>query len=141
MLASEFLKKLKGLNKEDLIEVKGIGEVLALNFEDFVNSSRYEKLLSDFEKLEKEGKGVEIKNSFEVIPESELTLKGLKICITGTFEISREEIKSVLEAKGAKFVGTVNSKTDYLLAGENPGSKLSKAEELGVKVLRDWKDI
>ena len=49
--------------------------------------------------------------------------------------MSRDEAKSYIEARGGKVSGSVSKKTDYLLAGEAAGSKLTKAKELGVKVI------
>ena len=49
--------------------------------------------------------------------------------------MTREEAKALILANGGKASGSVSKKTSYLLAGENPGSKLTKAEELGVKVI------
>ena len=56
--------------------------------------------------------------------------------ITGTLAgMTRDEAKALIIANGGKASGSVSKKTSYLLAGENPGSKLTKAEELGVKVI------
>ena len=63
------------------------------------------------------------------------SLKGKTVVITGTLTRSREEFKLILETAGAKVSGSVSKKTDYLLAGAEAGSKLDKAEELGVVVL------
>lgn len=61
---------------------------------------------------------------------------GKKIVITGTFsDFSRDELSKKLEALGAKVIGSVSSKTDYVFCGENPGSKLTKAAQLSVPVL------
>jgi DNA ligase (NAD+) len=49
--------------------------------------------------------------------------------------MTRDEIKEALEARGGKVTSSVSKKTDYLIAGDSPGSKLAKAEELGVTVL------
>lgn len=66
---------------------------------------------------------------------SERVLQGLSFVITGTLSEPRDAVKSRLEALGARVTSAVSSKTDYLVAGENAGSKLSKAESLGVNVL------
>lgn len=58
------------------------------------------------------------------------------MCITGSFEgYSRDGLVKILEDQGGEFMSSVSVKTDYLLAGEKAGSKLVKAQELGVKVL------
>jgi DNA ligase (NAD+) len=63
-------------------------------------------------------------------------LAGLTFVITGTLPtLSRDEAKDKLEAAGAKVAGSVSKKTNYLVAGEEAGSKLDKARELGVNVI------
>ena len=64
--------------------------------------------------------------------------EGKTVVVTGTLKnYSRGEIKSKLEILGAKVSGSVSKKTDYVVAGEEAGSKLIKANELGVKVLTE----
>lgn len=65
---------------------------------------------------------------------SDNSLDGLKFCITGSFSQSRDGLKKQLEAKGAKFVSSVSKNLDILFAGEKAGSKLAKAQQLGVRV-------
>jgi len=62
-------------------------------------------------------------------------LRGRTFVITGTLSRPRDEFKAELEALGAKVAGSVSKKTDYLIAGEAAGSKLSKAEALGIAIL------
>lgn len=62
-------------------------------------------------------------------------LNGLKFCITGSFSQSRDILKEKLEAKGAKFVSSVSKNLDVLFCGEKAGSKLTKAQSLGVKIV------
>jgi DNA ligase (NAD+) len=64
-------------------------------------------------------------------------LAGKTFVITGTLSRSRDEIKAELQAAGAKVTGSVSAKTDYLVAGEDTGSKLAKARELGVRVVTE----
>ena len=65
-------------------------------------------------------------------------LLGKTFVITGTLsEMTREAARDKLQAAGAKVTGSVSAKTDYLLAGENAGSKLAKAEKLGVAILSE----
>jgi len=62
-------------------------------------------------------------------------LSGKTVVITGTLSRPRDEIKAALQARGAKVTGIVSKKTDYLIAGADPGSKLAKARDLGVAVV------
>lgn len=62
------------------------------------------------------------------------SLSGLKFCITGTFSQSRDELKAILESKGAKFISSVSKNLDVLFVGNKAGSKLAKAQQLGIKI-------
>lgn len=139
--ATEFLKKLEKLNTEDLTKIKGIGNVLADNFVDFLNSNRYSKLVSAFKNLDDKGKSLLIDPVISAQQSNDKSddkpLSGQIICITGSFELSREEIKSKLERLGAKVTDSVSKNTDILLAGQKAGSKLDKARNLGVRIVED----
>ena len=66
------------------------------------------------------------------------SLEGLTLVVTGTLSNrSRNEVKALIAEHGGKAGSSVSSKTDYLVAGEKAGSKLTKAEELGVKVISE----
>jgi DNA ligase (NAD+) len=140
MLASQFLKRLKQVSKDDLAEVKGLGEVLIENFSEFTSSPRFEKLVSQFESLEAKNIQIEITRKAK-LDTTDLRLAGEVICITGTFELGRNEIKAKLEELGASVTDSVSAKTTILLAGESAGSKLAKAESLGTKIVRDLNEI
>ena len=72
----------------------------------------------------------------EVDESTPRTLEGLTIVVTGSLEgFSRDEAKEAILARGGKASGSVSKKTDYVVVGENAGSKADKAEELGVPVL------
>ena len=62
------------------------------------------------------------------------SLDGVRFCITGSFSQSRDELKKKLEAKGAKFVSSISKNLDILFCGDKAGSKLAKAQSLGVKI-------
>lgn len=68
---------------------------------------------------------------------SELPLAGKTIVLTGTLSVGRDEMKRLLEAKGAKVSGSISGNTDFLVAGEGGGSKRDKAEKLGVAILSE----
>ena len=65
------------------------------------------------------------------------SLEGLKFCITGSFSQSRDGLKKQLESRGAKFVSSVSKNLDILFAGDKAGSKLTKAQQLGVRVANE----
>lgn len=80
---------------------------------------------------------VGLAEEFNFIKETKSTdnsLNGLRFCITGSFSESRDVLKDKLESKGAIFVSSVSKKLDVLFVGENAGSKLDKAKELGIKI-------
>ena len=65
-----------------------------------------------------------------------MKFSGLQIAITGKISpMSRDEIKNLLMLDGAKVTSSISKKTDYLIAGENAGSKLEKAKSLGVRII------
>ena len=71
-----------------------------------------------------------------IVPEqsNDNSLNGIKFCITGSFSQPRDELKKHLEAKGAKFVSSVSKNLDVLFCGAKAGSKLTKAQQLGIRV-------
>ncbi len=139
MKASKFLESLKKISKEEIIEIKGVGEVLADNFLEFLESPRYANLHSKFRELEK--KDIVMGISVTKTDNTNKTLSGKIICITGSFDIPRSQIKEVLENNGAQVTGSISKNTDYLVAGEKAGSKLQKAQSLGVKIINDYKEL
>lgn len=112
---------------DDYLAIDGIGpniaESLAAYFHEQKNLMTIEKLVAAGVKFEPESaEMVESKGAF---------------CITGTFDKTREEIIRDLEKQGWKFVNNVSKNLSFLLVGVDPGSKLAKAEKLGVKILTD----
>ena len=128
-LASHFqLDELKRATPEDLCEVRDIGPVVADNivrfFQDERNLSIIEKVL---------GSGLSWESGRD---DNTADLQGKTFVITGTLaSLSRNEAKERLISRGAKVSGSVSGRTDYLVAGENPGSKLDKARSLDIEIL------
>lgn len=124
------LDALKQANVEQLIEVEDVGTIVAQHVAHFFaqphNLEVIDKLLAA---------GVTWP-AIEAPSEDEQPLKGQTWVLTGTLsQMSRTDAKAQLEALGAKVSGSVSKKTDCVVAGEAAGSKLTKANELGVKVL------
>ncbi|MBC7471962.1 MAG: hypothetical protein H7196_01705 [candidate division SR1 bacterium] len=140
MKISEFLNQLQYLSKDDLLSIKGIGETLAQNYGSFIKSKRYGLLVSKFIEMEQDGLQINIEKTIKNNSKIFL-LSGQVICITGTFLVSRSEIKSKLEENGAKVIDSVTSSTTTLLAGEKAGSKLEKARKMGIKIAQSLEEI
>jgi DNA ligase (NAD+) len=140
MHPTEFLTKLHNISKEDLINIKGIGDVLADNIIEFCESNEFSVIRNKFETLEAQNLGLDIlvKDKNTIVTGE---LSGETICITGTFDIPRPQIRTKLEGKGAKVVDTVSKTTTILLAGESAGSKLDKAQKLGIRIIENLDEL
>jgi len=128
-LAECFGSKFVDAGKEELIECDGIGEEMAESLLEFirVNRETIEKLELVLAPLEPIKREEALENPF----------KGKTVVLTGTMSESRGAIKERLESLGAKVSGSVSKKTDFLIYGEDAGSKYDKALDLGVSVLTE----
>jgi DNA ligase (NAD+) len=133
VLASNFgsLDALAAAKCEELSEVHEIGEVIAQSVFDFFNSHAGKKTISALQ-------AVGVNPTMEVIKPADaasLPLAGKTIVVTGTLQkFGRTEIEELITKLGGKASGSVSKKTSFVVAGENAGSKLEKAKELGVEV-------
>jgi DNA ligase (NAD+) len=122
--------KLAEASQEDVIEVEGIGPERAERIVEWFAEDENRALVEELRQL-----GLRFEAGPEELP-VEGPLTGSTYVITGTLEgFSRDEARKALEAKGAKVADSVSKKTTGVVAGESPGSKLGKAEQLGVPVL------
>jgi DNA ligase (NAD+) len=134
-LANEYktLAAIKTADIDQLIEVQDIGPIVAQHIVNFFNQ---EHNLEVIEQLLSAGIDVQMVNVIMPDADSISEFFGKTIVITGSLPgMSRDEAKDKLLAVGAKVTGSVSAKTDYLLAGDKAGSKLAKAEKLGVQVI------
>jgi DNA ligase (NAD+) len=131
ILAKRFasLDELAKCSAEQLVAIHEIGDKVAESIVNYFNNP--EKILL-LEKLQRAG----VKPQAEVMIQQNGPLTGKTFVITGTLSRwSRKEAEELVEKAGGRAAGSVSKKTDYVLAGENAGSKLTKAEKLGVEIL------
>ena len=128
--------------ENELLEINDIGEKSAKFIISFLNEKHNQEVLDDlFTSVENGGCGLQLKSIKQ--SEEELALIssnqffGKTVVITGTLSMPRNDVKTMLLNVGAKVSGSVSAKTDYLIVGENAGSKLSKANELGISIITE----
>lgn len=122
---------LENASLEDLTAINDIGETTALCIRDFFHNEKNKEIL---DKLYESGVNM-------VMPERQEganKLAGLTIVVTGTLPtLGRKEVEELISNNGGKCTGSVSKKTDLLVAGEAAGSKLTKAQELGIKIITE----
>lgn len=126
------LDSLSHATTEELLSVEGVGEIMAGDIQAWFEETDNKDLLEAFRQL-------------GVWPVSAISeekgfqpLEGLSFVVTGTLPtLSRQEAEDLIKAHGGKVVGSVSKKTDYLVLGENPGSKHTKALQLGIQILSE----
>lgn len=134
LLARHFktMDALASAGLDDLLQVEGVGEVIARSVMTYFHSQANREIV---ERLRAHGVRMEL--SAEQMAGDSDRLKGLSIVISGVFSRhSRDEYKAIIERNGGRNVGSISSKTSFILAGENMGpSKLQKAEKLGIRIV------
>lgn len=133
-LADEFksMSVIMDASPEDFSAIDGFGEVMAESICDYFSTDRARELINQLAEYGVNMENISDKNT-EIRPEN---LSGFTFVITGTLDgMTRDEAKDLIIANGGKVASSVSKKTDYLLAGEKAGSKLTKAEQLGVRVI------
>lgn len=133
-LANHFgsLDAIRQATFEQLKEVQDVGDVVANRIVSFWQESHNVEVVEDLI-----AQGVHWEN----VVRAEIAdnpLKDKNVVLTGTLtQMTRDEAKALLQRLGCKVSGSVSSKTDYLIAGEKAGSKLAKAQELGIAILTE----
>lgn len=135
--AKNLMKKFKSIDNlmrasyAQLIEVNDIGDVSAIAIIDYFKNPDNQAVI---ERL----KGYGVNMSIIEDEDSDDRFDGKTFVVTGTLPtLSRKEASALIEKHGGKVSGSVSKKTDYLLAGENAGSKLTKAQSLGINVITE----
>jgi len=132
-LAEYFLniENLIKANEEEISSIPEIGPSISCSVKNYFNNKQNVKIVNNLTKH-----GLNFKETKKVIKESFFT--GKTFVITGTLsDYSREEAGDEITSRGGKVTSSVSKNTDYLLCGESPGSKLKKAESLGVNILKE----
>ena len=132
-LASRFhsMRSLIDAPTADLAETDGVGDVIAESFKEWFTVDWHQNIVDTWAAA-----GVTMEADEE--NRAPQTLEGLTIVATGTLEgFTRDEIKEAILSRGGKAAGSVSKKTDYVVVGENAGSKAAKAEELGRPILNE----
>jgi len=125
----ETFERLENASYDEVIEIQGVGPETAEAIVSFFRDERNRELIR---RLREAG--------FEVMPlkKAESPLTGKTVVFTGALSsMSREDAKRIVESLGGKVSGSVSKKTDFVVVGENPGSKYDRAKELGVKILSE----
>ena len=131
-LAKEFgsLKELEKAEYSKLEEIRDIGPIVTKSIYDFFNDKENLKLIDELKK-----EGIVINEAIKVEPGK---LEGLKFVLTGKLSLmSREKAKERIRELGGSVSGSISKNTNYLVIGEEPGSKLKKAKELGVEIIKE----
>jgi DNA ligase (NAD+) len=135
--ASDITKNFKSLEKiqnasfEELVLINDIGDTVAQCIIDFFNDDKINKNIEELLQL-----GIQLNYEDKEVKEN--VFMGKTVVVTGSLEkYSRSSIKETLQSLGAKVSSSVSKKTDYVLVGKDPGSKYTKAQDLGVKIISE----
>ena len=126
------INKLKNATYEELLNVRDMGDISSRAVVDFFSNPDNIKILSRLEQV-----GVNFETNNEQM-DGNGSLAGLTFVLTGTLPtMGRVQMEELIKKHGGKISGSVSKKTNYLIAGENAGSKLTKANQLGVKAITE----
>ena len=122
------IDKIYTKTKEDYLEIDGFGEILAISAEEFFSKDETKELIEEFKNA-----GLNLTMSDDSIDNR---FEGMTFVLTGTLDgITRDEASKIIEQHGGKTSSSVSKKTTYVLLGQDAGSKLTKAQNLGVNII------
>ncbi len=132
LLARNFagLEDLYNVSPDRITAIRQMGEKIANSVSVFFSDGKNMETLETLKRL-----GLKIQNPDFAASKAKLPLEGMTFVITGTLPRPRKEVEEMIEAEGGRASSSVSAGTNYLVAGENPGSKFAKAGELGVKTI------
>ena len=126
------IEQLSRATVDDLKNVNDIGDVTAKHIAEFFGDAANIKLIADLKNM-----GLTLEDDTPKV-ESNSEIRGKSFVLTGTLSrYKRNDAAKLIEERGGIVKGSVSKKTDYVIYGEDPGSKLTKANELGIKVLTE----
>jgi DNA ligase (NAD+) len=131
------VEQVAAASEEELIQVEDVGPVVAKSIKTFFSEAATQQEIKDLRSL---GVSLDVRDEDKpVVVDAAAAgpFYGKAVVITGTLSVGRKEFQTLLESHGAKASGSISAKTDYLIAGENAGSKLKKAASLGVATLTE----
>ncbi|MEI8061004.1 MAG: NAD-dependent DNA ligase LigA [Candidatus Berkelbacteria bacterium] len=132
-IAEQFgtIEKVLSVKKEDLDQLYGIGEAVGKSFEEYFSDKKHLEVIKELQNL-----GVKIKPYHSPVVSKKLD--GKSFVVTGSLEsMPRDDAHKLIVKNGGRVSSSVTSKTDYLVVGEEPGSKLDKAKKFGTKILEE----
>ena len=109
-----------------------VGDIIAKSVVDYFSDEENIKIINELRNL-----GVNFNYLGKTVDNTNDNINGKTFVITGTLSKSRDYYKEILEDLGGNVTGSVTKKTDYVLLGENPGSKYDKAKELNIKIISE----
>ncbi|MCH2131961.1 MAG: NAD-dependent DNA ligase LigA, partial [Pirellulaceae bacterium] len=135
ILAEQFksMDRLRESTVEEISEVHEIGDIIARSVVDFLTSKHGQDLIARLEAA-----GVMMDAITSTAEPTEQLLAGKTLVVSGKLQTyTRDEIHKMIAAHGGRAASSISKNTDYLVVGENAGSKLAKAEQLGVDVITE----
>lgn len=126
------LEAARGASVEELAEIEGVGSIIAQSFKDWFEVAWHQEIVRQWA-----ASGVTMEESADPNAPAP-TLEGLTIVVTGGLEqFTRDSVKEAIVNRGGKASGSVSKKTDYVVVGENAGSKEQKARDFGIRILNE----
>lgn len=128
----DITEKMKNVGKENWLKIKGIGEKSAKSLSDWFSNENNLKILKKMKEA-----GVEIKKTSNARKQQGKFSDKIFVLTGELKNWTRSQAKAIITKEGGKISGSVSSKTDYVLVGENPGSKMKKAEKMKLRIMKE----